>query len=94
MAIMYITHNLGVIAEMAEEVVVMYLGEVVERADVDTIFYDPGHPYTRALLQSIPRIGPDMKKRLEVIKGAGHNDLFWVGGGRLFDVLVGFAKGE
>jgi len=69
MAIMYITHALGVIAEMAEEVVVMYLGKVVERADVDTLFYDPQHPYTRALLKSIPRIGPDMKARLEVIKG-------------------------
>ena len=57
MAIMYITHDLGVIAEMAEEVVVMYLGKVVERADVDSLFYDPQHPYTRALLKSIPRIG-------------------------------------
>ena len=69
MAIMYITHNLGVIAEMAEEVVVMYLGKVVERTDVDTLFYDPQHPYTQALLKSIPRIGPDMKARLETIKG-------------------------
>jgi len=69
MAIMYITHNLGVIAEMSEEVVVMYLGKVVEHADVDTIFYDPKHPYTRALLKSIPRIGPDMKARLETIEG-------------------------
>ena len=69
MAIMYITHNLGVIAEMAEEVVVMYLGKVVEHADVDSVFHDPKHPYTRALLKSIPRIGPDMKARLEVIKG-------------------------
>ena len=47
MAILYITHNLGVVAEMAEEVVVMYLGKVVERCDVDSIFYNPKHPYTR-----------------------------------------------
>jgi len=69
MAIMYITHDLGVIAEMAEEVIVMYLGKVVERADVDSIFYDPWHPYTRALLKSIPRIGCKARQRLESIKG-------------------------
>jgi oligopeptide/dipeptide ABC transporter ATP-binding protein len=69
MAIMYITHDLGVIAEMAEEVVVMYLGEVVERADVDTIFYDPMHPYTRALLRSIPRLGEKKGEELETITG-------------------------
>lgn len=69
MAIMYITHNLGVIAEMAQQVVVMYLGKMVERADVDTIFYDPQHPYTQALLRSIPRIEDQRGKRLEAIKG-------------------------
>ena len=69
MAIMYITHDLGVVAEMAEEVVVMYLGKVVERADVDTIFYNPLHPYTRALLKSIPRIEEARGRRLEAIKG-------------------------
>ncbi|MBN1563339.1 MAG: ABC transporter ATP-binding protein [Anaerolineae bacterium] len=55
MAIMFITHNLGVIAEMADDVVVMYLGKEVEVADVDTIFYGAAHPYTQALLRSIPR---------------------------------------
>jgi len=69
MAILYITHDLGVIAEMAEEVIVMYLGKIVERADVDSIFYEPLHPYTRALLKSIPRIGRKAKQRLESIKG-------------------------
>jgi len=68
MAIMFITHDLGVIAEMADEVVVMYLGKEVELADVDTIFYNPGHPYTKALLRSIPRIDEEVDK-LEVIKG-------------------------
>ncbi|MDE0142518.1 MAG: ABC transporter ATP-binding protein [Caldilineaceae bacterium] len=57
MAIIFITHDLGVIAQMVDYVVVMYLGEVVEMADVDTIFYDPKHPYTQALLRSIPLLG-------------------------------------
>jgi peptide/nickel transport system ATP-binding protein len=57
MAIIFITHDLGVIAQMADFVVVMYLGEVVEMADVKTLFYDPKHPYTRALLRSIPLLG-------------------------------------
>jgi oligopeptide/dipeptide ABC transporter ATP-binding protein len=71
MAIMYITHNLGVVAQMAEEVVVMYLGKVVEQADVDTIFHEPAHPYTQALLQSIPRLGQRTRdrQRLASIRG-------------------------
>lgn len=69
MAIMYITHNLGVVAEMSKDVIVMYLGKVMEAADVDTLFYDPQHPYTRLLLGSIPRIGRKNRGRLEVIKG-------------------------
>ena len=56
MAIMLITHDLGVIAEMADEVVVMYLGRVVEEGPVDDIFHNPKHPYTRALLRSIPSV--------------------------------------
>lgn len=69
MAIMYITHDLGVIAEMAEDVAVMYLGKIVEEATVDQIFYDPKHPYTKALLQSIPKIGKERGERLEIIEG-------------------------
>ena len=69
MAIMYITHNLGVIAEMADDVVVMYLGKEVELGDVESIFYDPRHPYTRALLQSIPKVGRKSRMRLEAIEG-------------------------
>jgi peptide/nickel transport system ATP-binding protein len=68
MAIMFITHNLGVVAEMAEEINVMYMGKVVERADTDTVFYEPKHPYTRALLRSIPRIGKKIG-RLATIEG-------------------------
>jgi peptide/nickel transport system ATP-binding protein len=69
--IVYISHNLGVIAHMADEVAVMYAGEVVERAPVDTLFTRPIHPYTRALLACIPR--PGLTKRngvLEAIPGA------------------------
>jgi peptide/nickel transport system ATP-binding protein len=71
MAIMFITHNLGVVAQMTDEVVVMYLGKVVERADVDTIFHNPKHPYTQALLQSIPRLGQRSRerRRLTPIRG-------------------------
>ena len=56
MAVLYITHDLGVVAEVADDVAVMYLGKIVEYGTVDTIFHDPKHPYTRALLRSIPRI--------------------------------------
>lgn len=69
MAIMFITHNLGVVAEMAEEICVMYMGRIVERSDVVTVFYEPKHPYTRALLQSIPRIGKKTGARLATIEG-------------------------
>lgn len=68
MAILFITHALGVIAEMADDVVVMYLGEEVEVSDVDSIFYSPAHPYTQALLRSIPRHDAKLD-RLEAIEG-------------------------
>jgi oligopeptide/dipeptide ABC transporter ATP-binding protein len=70
MAIMLITHDLGVIAEMTDTVVVMYLGRVVEQASVDEIFYHPQHPYTQALLRSIPRIHSNARERLASISGA------------------------
>ncbi len=71
MATLFITHDLGVVAQMTEQVVVMYLGKVVEAADVDSIFYKPKHPYTGALLRSIPRLGQKQTiGRLNAIKGA------------------------
>ena len=70
MAIMLITHDLGVIAEMADYVVVMYLGRVVESAPVDDIFHNPQHPYTRALLESIPRLQASGGERLASITGS------------------------
>lgn len=68
MSIMFITHDLGVIAEMSDRVVVMYAGHIVEQADVENIFKNPLHPYTRGLLDSKPslHLGED---RLHVIKG-------------------------
>jgi peptide/nickel transport system ATP-binding protein len=71
MAIMLITHDLGVVAEMATDVVVMYLGRVVEQGPVDAIFHAPRHPYTRALLRSIPRIrSSHARERLVSIAGS------------------------
>ena len=69
MAIQFITHNLGVIAEIADEVVVMYMGRQVERAPVTELFRAPQHPYTQALLRSMPRLGRRAHERLEAIQG-------------------------
>jgi oligopeptide/dipeptide ABC transporter ATP-binding protein len=68
MALLLITHDLGVVAEIADDVAVMYLGNVVEQSDVDTVFNNPAHPYTRALLHSIPKISTS-HTRLEPIRG-------------------------
>jgi peptide/nickel transport system ATP-binding protein len=67
-AILLITHDLGVVAEMCDRVVVMYAGQVVEEADRRRLFKDPKHPYTRGLLQSIPKLD-EQKKRLYAIPG-------------------------
>ena len=69
MAIMLITHDLGIIADMADEVVVMYAGRVVEKGTVDDIFYNPLHPYTRGLLNSIPTLSGTQKNTLASIPG-------------------------
>ncbi len=68
-AILFITHDMGVIAEMADEVVVMYLGQVVEKASVWSLFDEPKHPYTQALLESIPHLGEVQQHRLKSIVG-------------------------
>ena len=69
MAVMMITHDLGVIAETADEVAVMYLGRIVERGSVDDLFNRPKHPYTIGLLESVPRIGKGNTERLASIPG-------------------------
>ncbi|WP_375573215.1 ABC transporter ATP-binding protein [Ahrensia marina] len=68
-SILFITHDLGVVAEIADQVVVMYLGQVVEQGPVEQIFHDPLHPYTRALLGSVPRVARGRAKRLNTIRG-------------------------
>jgi oligopeptide/dipeptide ABC transporter ATP-binding protein len=70
MAILMITHNLGVIAEMADRVAVMYMGKIVESGDVRTIFNKPQHPYSVGLLQSVPKMGREVKRRLIPIPGS------------------------
>jgi len=70
MAIMLITHNLGVVAEMCDDVVVMYLGRVVEKGPVGQIFHDAKHPYTQALLRSIPSIKSEPLVKLPTITGS------------------------
>ncbi|RPI92103.1 MAG: ABC transporter ATP-binding protein, partial [Chloroflexi bacterium] len=69
MSILYITHDLGVVAQIAETVAVMYLGQIVETADVVTLFERPQHPYTQSLLRSIPHVGKRSRERLEAISG-------------------------
>ena len=70
MALIFITHNMGIIAQTCEAVVVMYLGQVMESAPVDDIFHAPRHPYTQALLRSIPRLRSKSKEKLASIVGS------------------------
>lgn len=70
MAILLITHDIGVVAEMADRVVVMYAGQCVEEADTETLLTRPGHPYTRALLQAVPGLHDSRDKRLYAIPGS------------------------
>jgi len=70
MAVLIITHNLGVIAEMADDIAVMYLGRIVESGSLKQVFKNPLHPYTIGLLKSVPIIGSQTKKRLAPIPGS------------------------
>jgi len=69
MALLLITHDLGVVAEQADDVAIMYAGKIVERADTRSIFNHPFHPYTVGLLNSLPGVGALKKKRLDAIGG-------------------------
>jgi oligopeptide/dipeptide ABC transporter ATP-binding protein len=82
MAIMLITHDLGVVAEMVDEVAVMYAGRVVERGPVAEIFASPQHPYTEALLESIPLLGMRYSTPLKAIRGTVPSPLDWPAGCR------------
>ena len=83
-AILMITHDLGVIAEMARRVVVMYAGEVAEQAPVDTLFAEPHHPYTEGLMRAMPRVG-QIRERLAVIPGTVPPPTAWPSGCRFHD---------
>jgi oligopeptide/dipeptide ABC transporter ATP-binding protein len=76
-AVMLITHDLGVVAEMCDDVAVMYAGRVVERGPVEAIFRSPQHPYTEALLHSIPLLGMTQAEPLKVIRGMVPSPLSW-----------------
>ncbi len=82
MAIMLITHDLGVVAEMVDEVVVMYAGRVVERGPVAEVFSSPQHPYTESLLDSIPLLGMRYSTPLKAIRGVVPSPLEWPSGCR------------
>ena len=82
MAILLITHDLGVVAEMCDDVVVMYAGRVVERGPVGEVFATPQHPYTEALLQSIPMLGMTQAEPLRVIRGSVPSPRDWPEGCR------------
>jgi peptide/nickel transport system ATP-binding protein len=79
MTLLFITHDLGVVAEVADEVAVMYLGKIVEKSDVYTIFNEPKHPYTQALLRSIPKVAVT-RQELDPIKGMVPNPYHRPGG--------------
>lgn len=81
MAMLLITHNLGIVAEVAERVMVMYAGQIVESLDVEDVFKHPWHPYTHGLLTSIPSVDEKVEK-LNVIKGVVPNPLFFPKGCR------------
>jgi len=85
MALLLITHDLGVVAEQADEVAIMYAGKIVERADTHTIFTRPAHPYTVGLLNSLPGITGQKKKRLDAIPGVVPNPLHLPSGCRFRD---------
>ncbi len=80
MSVMIITHDLGVVADIADEVIVMYLGTIVEHGPVEEIFAQPKHPYTRALLRSIPRLSVRKRARLDAIQGSIPHPLHRPGG--------------
>jgi oligopeptide/dipeptide ABC transporter ATP-binding protein len=85
MALLLITHDLGVVAEQANEVAIMYAGKIVERATVQAIFAQPFHPYTVGLLNSLPGVRGKKKKRLAAIPGVVPNPLHLPSGCRFRD---------
>ncbi|MGB0577378.1 MAG: ABC transporter ATP-binding protein [Alphaproteobacteria bacterium] len=85
MSVLLITHDLGVVAEQADEVAVMYAGKIVERAKPEIIFARPAHPYTIGLMNSVPGVIDKSAKRLEAIPGIVPSPLDWPSGCRFRD---------
>jgi oligopeptide/dipeptide ABC transporter ATP-binding protein len=82
MSVLLITHDLGVVAEMCQEVAVMYAGQIVEQTDVRRLFRSPQMPYTEALLTSIPKFGMTQSQKLATIRGVVPTPLDWPRGCR------------
>ena len=74
LSVIFITHDLGVVANMADDIAVMYAGKIVEYGTADDVFYDPRHPYTWALLSSMPDL--DTKEKLDAIPGTPPNMIY------------------
>jgi oligopeptide transport system ATP-binding protein len=68
-AVILITHDLGVVAELCRRVIVLYAGQIIENAPTEVLYSRPNHPYTSGLMRSVPRLGPDVKRRLVSIRG-------------------------
>jgi oligopeptide/dipeptide ABC transporter ATP-binding protein len=88
MAVLLITHDLGVVAQQADEVAVMYAGKIVERAKPEIIFARPSHPYTIGLMNSVPGVTGTKQRRLETIPGIVPSPLNWPSGCRFRDRCV------
>jgi peptide/nickel transport system ATP-binding protein len=93
LSLLLITHDLGVVAEVADRVAVMYAGKIVEEGTVDQIYKDPKHPYTQGLLRSVPRLDESDRTRLETIEGVVPNP-FELPPGCAFAARCAFAKPE
>lgn len=85
MAVILITHDIGLVAEMADRVIVMYAGQMIEEADVFTLFKNPLHPYTQALLASAPSIMDDPERKLASIRGIVPDNYMDITGCRFYD---------
>ena len=87
-SIIMISHDLAVVSEIADKVAVMYSGRIVEYSDVDSVFNDPKHPYTRGLLGAIPDIDTDKLQRLQEIRGVVRPDEIKEAAGSKHDVIL------
>ena len=90
---MFITHDLSVVKHISNEIIVMYLGKIVERAKPDDLFTNPRHPYTRALLSAIPVADPDIRQSVEILQGEVSSPIN-MGGGCRFAKRCRYAKPE